>query len=203
MHNALAIANYFVQSARDAGIASKDFTALKVHGLVYLAHGWMLGTAGAPIVDRPVYACRDGVLLPELRDAGCWGTKNVTDLVSVVKMDDARGIMVEQTPMLNPRDATVSALAWVWKTYGAQTSFSVAELVKELGGPWDQVWNDEKRADEEPKPIPDAIVRKWFRGVSSGRKESRHSELARRSGKYPAIEKTQQLLTVDAVLRAR
>lgn len=206
MHDALAIANYFVQAARAAGLANRDFPPTKVHGLVYLAHGWLLGSAGAPIVNDRIFAGRDGVLVPALRDAGCWGTRNVTEPVAVVKMDEARGIMVERAPMLNPRDATVSALAWVWKTYGAMTSFAIAEHIKEAGGPWDEVWNDPKRDGEEPRPIPDEAIRKWFRGLSGRREQQgRNSKLNRtqRSELKPKLEKTQQLLSVDVNLRAR
>jgi uncharacterized phage-associated protein len=197
MHSALAIANYFIQAAKTAGLANKDFPPAKVHGLVYLAHGWLLGSAGAPIVSGKIAADHDGIFIPELRDAGCAGTKNVTELVSLIKMDEVRGVMTEQTPQLTPQNATVPALAWIWKTYGPLSSFSIGQHIKESRSPWDLVWNDPERADTEPKNIPNAAIKAWFRGLSGKRQEQgRHSKLTQtqRLEKRAALDKTQVLL---------
>src|SRR6202008_1573674 len=119
------------------GLAAKDFPPAKVHGLLYLAHGWLLGQAGAAIVKSQFMADRDGVFVPERREAGCAGTKNVAALVPVTGLEEKRGRMTEQTPQLAPGNPLVSALAWIWKTYGPLASFGIAEHVREAGGPWD------------------------------------------------------------------
>jgi uncharacterized phage-associated protein len=179
MHNALAVANYFIQAAKSGGLATRDFPPSKVHGLVYLANGWMLGSAGTSIVAGKIAADKDGVFIPELRDAGCAGTKNVTELVSVIKMDEARGVMTEQTPMLTPQNATVQALAWIWKTYGPLSSFRISEHIKEPGSPWDSVWHQPGRKGEEAQPIPNAMIKAWFRGLQGKRAEQeRHCKLS-------------------------
>ena len=197
MHSALAIANYFIQSAIDHKLATKDFPPAKVHGLVYLAHGWLLGSAGAAIIDSPVAANHDGVFIPALKDAGCWGTKNVTALLSVVQMDAKRGVMVEQTPQLTPANPTVPALAWIWKTYGPLASFRITEHIREPAGPWDAVWHDPKRTGEEARTIPTATIKAWFRKLSGKRSEQgRHSKLTQTQKLEikPRLDKTQQLL---------
>src|SRR5258707_4144908 len=107
MHSSLAIANFFIQSALTQGLAARDFPPAKVHGLVYLAHGWLLGSAGAGLIKVPVMADRDGIFIPELKEAGCTGTKNVTTLVSEVMMDPKRGMMVEQTPQMMAQHPSV------------------------------------------------------------------------------------------------
>jgi uncharacterized phage-associated protein len=197
MHSPLAVANYFIQSALDHNLATRDFPPAKVHGLVYLAHGWLLGSAGAAIIDSPVAAHRDGVFIPALKDAGCWGTKNVIALVSVVKMDDARGVMTEQTPQLTPRNPTIPALAWIWKTYGPLSSFRITEHIRETGSPWDAVWNSPDRAGEEARTIPTVTIKAWFRKLSGKRSEQgRHSKLTQTQQLEirPRMEKTQILL---------
>jgi uncharacterized phage-associated protein len=198
MHSALAIANYFIQAARAGGLSNKDFPPAKVHGLVYLAHGWLLGSAGAPIITGKVAADRDGVFIPELREAGCAGTKNVTELVSVIKMDESRGVMTEQTPQLTPQNATVSALAWIWKTYGPLSSFRITEHIKESGSPWEKVWHDPDRKGDEPQVIPTPLIKSWFRRLSGMRQEQgRHSKLTETQNreKKPRLDETQRLLT--------
>jgi uncharacterized phage-associated protein len=184
MNSSLAIANYFIHTAVQHGLANKDFPASKVHGLVYLAHGWLLGSAGAAVIQGQVMADRDGIFIPDLKEAGCWGTKNVTALVSVVQMDAKRGIMVEQTPQLAPNNPTAQALSWVWKTYGPMSSFSVGQHIKEAGSPWDKIWNDPARHGDAPRAVPNTAIRAWFRGLSSRRVEQSHT------GK---LSKTQQL----------
>lgn len=197
MHSAIAIANYFIQTALDQNLAARDFPPAKVHGLVYLAHGWLLGTAGATIIDSPVAAHRDGVFIPVLKDAGCWGTKNVTALITVTKMDVARGLMTEQTPLLAPNNPTISALAWMWKTYGPLSSFRISEHIREHGGPWDTVWNDPARKGEEARTVPTVTIKAWFRKLSGKRAEDvKHSKLTatQQLEIKPRMDKTQKLL---------
>ena len=184
MNSALALANYFIQTAINQGLANRDFPPLKVHGLVYLAHGWLLGSAGAAIVRGQIMADRDGIFLPELKDAGCWGTKNVTQLVSIVEMDAKRGLMVEHTPQLAPGNPTASALDWVWKTYGTLSSFKIGEHIKEAGSPWERVWHDPARKGDEPRPVANPAIRAWFRSLTSKREEQSHTS---------KLNKTQQL----------
>jgi uncharacterized phage-associated protein len=195
MQSALAIANYFVKTAQEQGV--RDLPPMKLHGLVYLAHGWLLGAAGATLIKGSVMASRDGVFIAELRDAGCWGNKNVSQPVSTIEMDEKRGVMVEHTPQLIPNNPVVSALAWVWKTYGPMPAFRVVQHVKEPGSPWDLIWNDEERSDEEPKDIPNTTIKLWFRSLSSKREEQgKHSKLSgvERSELKPKLEKTQRML---------
>jgi uncharacterized phage-associated protein len=169
VNSSLAIANFFIQSATASGIATKDFPPVKVHGLVYLAHGWLLASAGAAIVRAQVMADLDGIFLPDLRSAGCAGTRNVTQLVSVVEMDAKRGMMIEQTPKLAPNNPTLAPLAWCWKTYGALSSFRIGEHIKEAGSPWDKVWHAPGRHGEEPRVVPNPLIKTWFRGLADRR----------------------------------
>jgi uncharacterized phage-associated protein len=194
MNSALAIANYFIKTAIDQGLASRDFPPSKVHGLVYLAHGWLLGSAGAAVIKSTVMADKDGIFIPDLRQAGCTGTKNVTQLVSVVEMDSRRGLMIEQTPQLAPNNPTVAALAWCWKTYGLLSSFSVGEHIKEAGSPWDRIWHDPARKGDEPRPVPNTAIRAWFRSLSTRRQEQSHTS---------KLTKTQRLELKPKVTRPK
>jgi uncharacterized phage-associated protein len=196
MHSALSIANYFVQAAIDDGLATKDFPPAKVHGLVYLAHGWLLGSAGAAIFKGQVMADRDGIFVPELKEAGCWGTKNVTQLLSMVQLDERRGVMVEQTPQLAPNNPLIDALAWAWKTYGTLSSFRIGEHIKETGSPWERIWHADDRKGDEPRPVPNPMIRTWFRSLTSKRAEQgRHSKLTQtqKLEKKPRFDRTMQL----------
>ena len=195
MNSSLAIANHFIQSALQHGLASRDFPASKVHGLVYLAHGWLLGSAGAAVIKSQVFANADGIFIPDLKDAGCWGTKNVTQLVSIVEMDAKRGIMVEHTPTLAPNNPTVQALNWCWKTYGGLSSFNIGQHIKETGSPWDKVWNDPARKGDEPRVIANPAIRAWFRGLTSRREDQKQTSRLTKTQRlelHPKVEKSAQ-----------
>lgn len=190
-YNALAIANYFFLRARSTHV--RDLSPVKMHALVYLAHGWHLGETGKPLIDGRVSANRDGVLLPDLREAGCWGTKAMSDFVSVLRMDEARGVMVEQKPMLPAGAAVTTLLDWVWKTYSKLTLFELTQQVTRPGGAWDLIWNDEERPDDEPKLIPVGTIRLWFQELKHGKRGSttgrKLTDTQRRK-----LEKTQRIL---------
>jgi uncharacterized phage-associated protein len=193
MHSAVAIANYYIANAIQQGIATRDFPPSKVHGLVYLAHGWLLGAAGAGIVRGHVMADKDGVFFPELKEAGCWGTRNVTQLVSVVELDAKRGLMTEHTPQLTPQNPTVAALAWIWRTYGGLSSLKVGEHIREPGGPWEKTWHAPERKGEESRPIAPATMKAWFRNLSSRREDQSHDSKLTKTQKLemtPKIDKT-------------
>lgn len=195
MYSAVAIANFFVRQAAKDGV--RDLSPAKLHALVYFAHGWRLGVIGRSMVNGGVKAHRDGVFVPELREAGCWGTKRVEGLIAVVKLDETRGLMTEQTPELAADDPALASLEWVWKTYGRVPPFELARMTKEVGAPWDLIWNDEERPDDEPKTIPTGTVRLWFRELSARRRrESQQQALsgAQQRESAPALEETQQLL---------
>ena len=167
MHNPLAIANYFILRARGENL--RDFSPARLHALVYLAHGEWLGAQGKPLLSGTVSAHRDGVFIPELREAGCWGTRAIEEFISVVGLDQARGMMTEQKPVLPPGDPSLKSLDGFWKALGKLDSFQLSKLIMTAGSPWDLIWNDEERPDDEPKLIPNGTIKVWFQAQKAGR----------------------------------
>lgn len=161
MHSAVAIANHLIACAKRDGVV--DLNSTKIHHLVYIAHGWHLGVRGGPLIAGRVMAHRDGVFINDLRESGCTGTKRVEAPIAVVETDEARGVMVESQPVVPPGDPAVPALEWVWRTYGRLTPYELSSFAREHGSPWDLIWNDERRDDDEPCPIPNGTIRAWFR----------------------------------------
>lgn len=188
MHSAVAVANFFVVRAQRESV--RDMIAQKLHDLVYLAHGWRLGVVGKPMISTPVNAHRDGVFAPELREAGAWGNRRIDQLIAVTRIDEKRGMMVEQTPEVPPSDPAVPTLEWIWKAYGKQEPFEVSRVTRHAGGPWDLIWNDEERTDDEAKLIPNGTMRLWFREEAAKRRA------AQPTAPMPSkkLEQTQQLL---------
>lgn len=192
--SAVAVANELAALALAARVT--DLSPSKLHDLVYLAHGWSLGVAGKALIAGAIHAWRDGVFAPELREAGCWGTKRLDGWVTTLVTDAARGVMVEQTPRLPPKDPAHKTLAAAWKLYGGLSPFDLSRITKEAGAPWDLIWNDEQRPDDEPKPIPNATLRLWFRELAAKRRGKAQLGLTdtRRFHASVGLEATQQML---------
>ncbi len=201
-YSPVAVANEFVSLASIDRIA--DLNPAKLHALVYLAHGWHLGIEGHPLLNGRVSAWRDGVFVSELREAGCWGTKRVEKPISMVSMDDKRGLMVEQTPRLPLRSNDVKTIGAVWKLYGRLPSFDLVRVTKEVASPWDLIWNDEERPDDEPKVIPNATMKLFFRELASKRR-SKIGGITETLRLHPTagIDQTQPILEVPDPDRLR
>lgn len=167
-YSAIALANEFIALADAERVP--DINPSKLHDLIYLAHGWHLGIDGVPMATGNFYAWRDGVFAPTLREAGCWGTKRLSGFVALIQMDDTRGVMVEQTPRVPLKDPIHRTLQAAWKLYGCLPPFDLARVTKEAGAPWDLIWNDEERPSDEPKPIPNATIKIWFKELATKRR---------------------------------
>ncbi|MES2449261.1 MAG: type II toxin-antitoxin system antitoxin SocA domain-containing protein [Pseudomonadota bacterium] len=66
MADARAVANRFLELATEQG---KPLTPMQILKLVYIAHGWMLGLTGRPLVDQPVEAWQYGPVIRDLYNA--------------------------------------------------------------------------------------------------------------------------------------
>lgn len=162
LHSAVAIANDFI--ARGQTQRHIDLTPVKLHDLVYLAHGWYLVQTGKPLLDGPpVVAWREGVIVPELKERGCWGTRRVTELISVYDPSKtASGMMRTRIPEVPKGDPAARTLSLVWSVYGTLTPYELGEITRQPGGPWHRVWNHPTRTLEEPYDIPQQLLQKWF-----------------------------------------
>lgn len=189
----VAVANEFVALAGPDRIG--DITPAKLHALVYLAHGWHLGVKGHPLLNGRVSAWRDGVFVAELREAGCWGTKRVETPLTLLTMDDARGMMAEQTPRMPVRSLELKTVHAVWKLYGRLPSFDLVRITKEAAAPWDLIWNDEERPNDEPKVIPNATMKIFFRELA-GKRRSKIGGITETLRLHPTagIDQTQPIL---------
>ena len=154
MYSSKAIANFFLDKAKNAG---EPLTQMKLHKLIYYAHGWFLGLTNEPLIDEELEAWQYGPFVPslrgEFRDSGANPiTRPAVDfdlftediIVPTVKPDDSKSI---------------SILDQVWKVYGGMTAAKLSSMTHEQGSPWSQVWKDGYRGIG----IPNSMILNYFK----------------------------------------
>jgi len=66
MQSSLAVANQFIQMA---DVKGEMLTPMQLLKLVYIAHGWMLGLHGRPLIRDEIQAWQYGPVIPKLYNA--------------------------------------------------------------------------------------------------------------------------------------
>lgn len=128
----LAVAKYLLDRCKTKGDGA--VTPLQLMKLTYMAHAWMLGLYGRPLVDEPVAAWRYGPVFPSLyqvvRD---YRSQPVDDVPTY------RGAPVEFD------ETEKSVMDQVADIYGRYTGIQLSAMTHEHGTPWDQAWQSSGR----------------------------------------------------------
>lgn len=124
MHSSVAVADRFLTLAKARG---KLFTPMQLLKLVYIAHGWMLGLYGRPLIQDKVEAWQYGPVIPKLYNA-----------IRHFKSDPVVGPLGRETPDLSP--VAESVIAQTLEIYGDKTGPALSRLTHMPGGPWDTVY---------------------------------------------------------------
>lgn len=122
MHDSRTVANRFLTLAQEAGDC---LTPMQVLKLVYIAHGWMLGLYGRPLIKDEVQAWQYGPVIPTLYNA----------------MRDYRGSVVTNA-LKAPAEDTLTAneddlVQQVYGMYGKKSGPALSRLTHADGTPWD------------------------------------------------------------------
>lgn len=121
MHDSRTIANRFLELAREK---RDSLTPMQVLKLVYIAHGWMLGLHGKPLIKDDVQAWQYGPVIPVLYNAmRSYGGSPVTAAVRAPANDR----------LSNEEDDVVQQ---VYEEYGSFTGPALSRLTHARGTPW-------------------------------------------------------------------
>ena len=143
-HEVTSVANQLIR----LGMNGPDgVTPMQVIKLTYLAHGWMLGIHGEPLVADQAYAWRYGpVYLSLYFDLRQYGRRLVTDVIPGQESESD----------FTPKEANI--LDEVWRVYGSMDGMRLSKLTHAKNGPWDVVYH----RDGENAPIPDDLIRAHY-----------------------------------------
>ena len=116
------VADYMLYLANQA---RRTLTPMQLLKLVYIAHGWLLGLHGRPLVNEEVEAWPYGPVIPTLyHDFKKYGSR-----------------VIEYCPSGKPAGFDSDeerVMREVWDGYGHRTGISLSALTHEPGSPWAQ-----------------------------------------------------------------
>lgn len=124
MHDSRAVANSFLSMAQKA---HDTMTPMQVLKLVYIAHGWMLGLYGRPLIKDRIEAWQYGPVIPRLYDeVRRFGSQPVAFPIGA-----AQESFTEQE---------ADVIKQVYKLYGQKSGIELSRLTHQSGSPWDQTY---------------------------------------------------------------
>jgi uncharacterized phage-associated protein len=124
MRDSRTVANRFIALANEKGDA---LTPMQILKLVYMAHGWMLGLVGRPLIKEEVEAWQYGPVIPELYNAiRKYKSHPVSELIGGVDglLDAEERHIVDQ----------------VYQIYGHRTGPALSRITHQPDSPWAKVY---------------------------------------------------------------
>lgn len=121
MAESVTVANRFLDLAKRRG---DTLTPMQVLKLVYIAHGWMLGLYGRPLISDEIQAWQYGPVIPRLYNA-----------MRRFKSSPVEGPLPERGPGdLDANEASI--VDQVYDIYGAMSGPALSRLTHAEGTPW-------------------------------------------------------------------
>lgn len=124
MQNSATVANRFLALAGERGDALTPMQLLK---LVYIAHGWMLGLNGRPLISDEVQAWQYGPVIPKLYNA-----------IRQYRSQPVQGNVKGGHGLLDPVETSI--VDQVYNIYGQKSGPALSRLTHQVGGPWHTVY---------------------------------------------------------------
>lgn len=145
-YSAQAIANYFLEKAKENG---EPLTPLKLIKLVYLAHGWCLGLFQFPLIKEPIEAWQYGPVISSLyHKVKKFGNDEITEFFDIdSKVEDKK---------------TQELLDKIWDVYGKYSATQLSNLTHEKGSPWDTAWNHQKGYSKYSHEISNRLISDYY-----------------------------------------
>ena len=157
--DARGVANLLLAKGKAEGVPIDPMKLLK---LTYIAHGWVLGLTGKPLVRQQVFAWPYGPVIPDVYKAfRGFGSAPVTSPAS--DFEDLKWKPIE----VNLDPTTSEVVDDVWDEYKAFSGLQLSTLTHRLGTPWAEVTSGMAPAQIRDILIPNPIIEKHYRELAS------------------------------------
>ena len=120
MHDSRVVANRFLDLANAKG---DSLTPMQLLKLVYIAHGWMLGLYGRPLIRDDVEAWQYGPVIPRLYNS-----------VRGFKSQPVVGPLPAREETLDDKEKSI--IDQVYEIYGDLSGPQLSRLTHAEGSPW-------------------------------------------------------------------
>lgn len=147
MHDSRTVANALLDLANENG---DTLTPMQLLKLVYIAHGWMLGLYGVPLIEDDVEAWRYGPVIPKLYKA-----------ISQFRDQPVRGPLPHD-PTDDLVDVESGLIKQIYEIYGMRTGIDLSRLTHQPGSPWAQSY----AGDGSNVVISNDIIEEHYRMLS-------------------------------------
>jgi uncharacterized phage-associated protein len=140
----LAVAQCLIDIAKAANRPTA--TPMKLLKLVYIAHGYMLGRHGKPMLEEPVMAYIYGPVVPSIYNAvrhyRSSPVPRIPGVTNVAVLGEDEIAIIEE----------------VLRIYGGYCAATLSAAMHQEGSPWNQTWN----IRGEPTPISNDLIRYFY-----------------------------------------
>ena len=151
MVSAISVANEFIRLGKEE---NNFFTPMQLLKLVYIAHGWMLGFFGKPLINEDVEAWKYGPVIPELyQEVKNYGREKVRDEISSWPTFSRQSLNEEEK----------SVIHFVYKKYGKLDGIRLSMITHQKDTPWSDIFSHEGWGDV----IPNQLIRNHYMNLTN------------------------------------
>lgn len=158
--NALSVANYFVELAKNTG---KKMTQLGLMKRVYIAHGFSLAILHKSLLDPRfdrVEAWKYGPVIPSVYHSFKQYRSNpITEQTVIMEWDEKTMLPNFVTPKLKDSNAK-KIVEMVWQRYLNKSDSEMVSLTHKKGTPWELCY-----IEGENQAIPDELTEVYYRSI--------------------------------------
>ncbi|BDI29436.1 hypothetical protein CCAX7_14870 [Capsulimonas corticalis] len=160
-----AVANYILELAN---IENKPISPMKLHKLLYFAHGWHLAITGQPLLDESIEAWNYGPVVHTIyQEFKEFGNSPITTFATVFKKGSRTGFEVAKLPEGAEYELARKILKRVWDVYKDYTALQLSSMTHEKGTPWSQVVGKFKGRVPLRTEIDDTLIKEYFKTIAS------------------------------------
>lgn len=157
MHDARAIANFFLDRADSRGTTLSIMTLLKV---LYFAHAWYLAKEDKPLIAQQFEAWDYGPVSRVVYDQFKKFGKSPIN-TRAVSFDPNKVSYCPASCILDSE--TENFLCDIFDYYSQFHAFKLSDLTHEKGGPWDLIWSAAAKRAVPGMYIPNDLIAAWFK----------------------------------------
>ncbi|MCL2716261.1 MAG: DUF4065 domain-containing protein [Alphaproteobacteria bacterium] len=125
MHDSISVADMFLELAKPG---KGTLTPIQLLKLVYIAHGWMLGLYGRPLIRDEIQAWQYGPAIPHLYNAiRSFKSNPVQGPLSAIGGDE---LDAEENGIVTQ----------VYEIYGQMSGPALSRITHQPGSPWAEIY---------------------------------------------------------------